>query len=162
MSQQHPEPGKLNSTAQSELIAFEVGEDTTDQQLERFILESLASGQQKEPGKLNSTAQGESFVLSSGEDTADQQRIGFIVNPPMSGQQPESDKTSSTVQGEYLVLVVEDHEPTQRLERFILEEAGYTVMVVASGGEALEALKDASPAMVLMDVGLTGMDGFTT
>ena len=60
------------------------------------------------------------------------------------------------------VLLVEDDTPTLRLERVILEEAGYEVRVVGSGEEALRLLAKETPALVLLDIGLPGMDGFTT
>jgi len=61
-----------------------------------------------------------------------------------------------------VILVVEDDVRTLRLERFVLEEEGFTVMEANSGEEALEALAAANPTLVLLDIGLPGMDGFTT
>ncbi len=49
-----------------------------------------------------------------------------------------------------------------RLERVILEEAGYLVEGVASGEAALEFIAEDPPALVILDIGLPGMDGFTT
>lgn len=60
------------------------------------------------------------------------------------------------------ILVVEDDTPTLRLERVILEEAGYSVEVVGSGEEAVEFIAEKSPTLVLLDIGLPGMDGFAT
>ena len=60
------------------------------------------------------------------------------------------------------ILLVEDDMPTLRLERVILEEAGYLVEGVDSGEAALELISEEPPALVLLDIGLPGMDGFTT
>ena len=60
------------------------------------------------------------------------------------------------------ILLVEDDVPTLRLERVILEEAGYEVRVVGSGEEALQSLSKETPSLVMLDIGLPGMDGFTT
>ena len=60
------------------------------------------------------------------------------------------------------ILLVEDDLPTLRLERVILEEAGYLVQGVASGEAALEFIAEDPPALILLDIGLPGMDGFTT
>ena len=60
------------------------------------------------------------------------------------------------------ILLVEDDMPTLRLERVILEEAGYLVEGVACGEAALELIADEPPALVILDNGLPGMDGFTT
>ncbi|MBM3942908.1 MAG: response regulator transcription factor [SAR202 cluster bacterium] len=60
------------------------------------------------------------------------------------------------------ILLVEDDNRLMRLERFILEEEGHPVVAVASGEEALQYLASSRPALVLLDIGLPGMDGFTT
>ena len=60
------------------------------------------------------------------------------------------------------ILLVEDDRPTLRLERVILEEAGYLVQGVGSGEAALELISEDPPALVILDMGLPGMDGFTT
>ncbi|MBI2917871.1 MAG: response regulator transcription factor [Chloroflexi bacterium] len=59
------------------------------------------------------------------------------------------------------ILVIEDEARVQRLEKLVLEQAGYSVESVASGEVGLEALVEKSPALVLLDISLPGMDGFT-
>ena len=61
-----------------------------------------------------------------------------------------------------LVLVVDDDSRTQRLEKFVLEEEGFPVETVGSGEEALEIFGKISPILVLLDVNMPGIDGFTT
>jgi DNA-binding response OmpR family regulator len=61
-----------------------------------------------------------------------------------------------------LVLVVEDNLRTRNLEKFVLEEEGFDVAEAGSGEEALETLPTRDPALVLLDIGLPGMDGFAT
>ena len=61
-----------------------------------------------------------------------------------------------------LVLVVEDDVRTLRLERFVLEEEGYSVVEANSGEDALDTLKRENPSLILLDIGLPGIDGFTT
>lgn len=60
------------------------------------------------------------------------------------------------------VMVVEDDLRLTRLERFILEEEGYSVAVAGSGEEALQTLDECRPSLVLLDIGLPGIDGFAT
>ncbi len=60
------------------------------------------------------------------------------------------------------VLLVEDDASVQQLERLILEEHGYQVEVANNGEEALDALGEAAPDLILLDVELGGIDGFTT
>ena len=60
------------------------------------------------------------------------------------------------------VLLVEDDAGVQQLERLVLEEHGYQVSVTNNGEEALGALEEAAPDLILLDVELGGIDGFTT
>ncbi len=69
---------------------------------------------------------------------------------------------SRTQKGGDCILLVEDDVHILRLERVILEEAGYLVEGVASGEAALEFIAEDPPALVILDIGLPGMDGFTT
>jgi two-component system chemotaxis sensor kinase CheA len=59
------------------------------------------------------------------------------------------------------VLVVDDSLTTRMLEQTILESAGYTVEVASSGEEALVKARTTPYALVLVDVEMPGMDGFT-
>ena len=59
------------------------------------------------------------------------------------------------------ILAVDDDVRVLRLEQRILEKAGYCCSKAQSGEEALEVLEKANPALVLLDIVLPGMDGFT-
>jgi len=59
------------------------------------------------------------------------------------------------------ILVVDDSLTTRMLESSILESAGYDVDVAVSGEEALDRLRDKRFGLVLVDVEMPGMDGFT-
>jgi two-component system chemotaxis sensor kinase CheA len=59
------------------------------------------------------------------------------------------------------VLVVDDSLTTRMLERSILESAGYEVDLAVSAEDALERLRDRRYALILVDVEMPGMDGFT-
>jgi CheY-like chemotaxis protein len=58
------------------------------------------------------------------------------------------------------VLVVDDDPKTRDMLRRTLQKAGWTVAEAATGGEALEALERAKPALILLDLLMPGMDGF--
>jgi DNA-binding response OmpR family regulator len=58
------------------------------------------------------------------------------------------------------VLVVEDDTDIQRLVRILLERAGYAVRGAGTGPEALRILFSEQPDVVLLDIGLPGMDGW--
>lgn len=58
------------------------------------------------------------------------------------------------------VLIVED-EPSIALSlRFLMEQEGYRVTVVADGETALEICRKIPPDLVLLDVMLPGVSGF--
>jgi putative two-component system response regulator len=58
------------------------------------------------------------------------------------------------------VLVVDDIAGNCRLLESLLAPDGHTVRIARDGGEALRAVQDAPPDLVLMDVMMPGVDGF--
>jgi predicted signal transduction protein with EAL and GGDEF domain/DNA-binding response OmpR family regulator len=59
------------------------------------------------------------------------------------------------------VLVVDDDAGGRRLTRATLSKAGFVVVEAADGQQALDLLRDSLPDLVLMDVSMPVMDGFT-
>lgn len=57
------------------------------------------------------------------------------------------------------VLVVENDPMSLELSRRVLERGGYHVVCVPSAEEALALAKELLPDLVLMDLGLPGIDG---
>ena len=57
------------------------------------------------------------------------------------------------------VLVVEDEADIVMLTKLFLEPDGYDVSDVRSASAALEAIEREEPDLVLLDLGLPGMDG---
>lgn len=62
----------------------------------------------------------------------------------------------------YCVLVVDDTPENRRLYSLILRETGCEVVEAASGEEALKVCETREYAMILMDVHMSGLDGFET
>jgi CheY-like chemotaxis protein/HPt (histidine-containing phosphotransfer) domain-containing protein len=58
------------------------------------------------------------------------------------------------------VLLAEDNEVNQELTELILKKEGYTVRVVATGRDAVDALEQEKFDAILMDVQMPEMDGF--
>lgn len=58
-----------------------------------------------------------------------------------------------------LVLVVEDEAAIADIERLYLQRDGFDVAVLASGEQALAAVRQRRPVAVVLDVGLPDMDG---
>lgn len=58
-----------------------------------------------------------------------------------------------------LVLIVEDDDDLRRLYVYDLSRAGYRTAQARSGFEALRLLESEQPDLVLLDLGLPGLDG---
>ncbi|NIQ96658.1 MAG: response regulator [Desulfuromonadales bacterium] len=58
------------------------------------------------------------------------------------------------------ILVVEDEESLLKLESILLTSKGYEVQGVTTGQEALDAIAENMPDLVLLDIMLPEMDGF--
>jgi signal transduction histidine kinase/CheY-like chemotaxis protein len=59
------------------------------------------------------------------------------------------------------LLVVDDEADTRTLLKAVLERCGASVVAVASAGEALAALKETRPDVLISDLGMPGEDGYT-
>ena len=59
------------------------------------------------------------------------------------------------------ILVVEDNPVNMRLVRLLLRSHGYAVHEATTGQDALAWLRTGKPDMILLDMQLPGMDGFS-
>lgn len=57
------------------------------------------------------------------------------------------------------ILLVDDCLPNLKLTRFLLTQGGFEVGTAESAEQALLALEECVPDMILMDIQLPGMDG---
>lgn len=62
--------------------------------------------------------------------------------------------------GTETVLVIEDEANLRNSLGFILGNAGYAVVAAATGEEGVALARSARPDLVLLDIGLPGIDGF--
>lgn len=60
-----------------------------------------------------------------------------------------------------VILIVEDNEANQMLARAVLEMEGFEVDIVSSAAAVIDYLRSATPALILMDIQLPGMDGLS-
>jgi two-component system response regulator MprA len=60
---------------------------------------------------------------------------------------------------EAAILVVDDDAPIRRMLDRTLSAEGYAVETAADGGEALASVERSTPDLVVLDVGLPGVDG---
>ena len=60
-----------------------------------------------------------------------------------------------------LILIIEDNEKNRRLARDVLHVKGYKTIESETAEEGLKLALEKSPALILMDIQLPGMDGIT-
>ena len=60
------------------------------------------------------------------------------------------------------ILVVEDYEDVREMLKILLESEHFHVLEAATGAEALTAVRNGFPDVILMDLALPGFDGFET
>lgn len=65
------------------------------------------------------------------------------------------------VQKETHILVVDDEEPLRNLLRISLQKAGYSVYTAGNGKEAMEIFTQIPVDLVLLDILMPDMDGYT-
>jgi CheY-like chemotaxis protein len=60
-----------------------------------------------------------------------------------------------------LILIIEDNEKNRKLVRDVLQVKGYTTIESETAEEGIKLALDKSPALILMDIQLPGIDGIT-
>jgi CheY-like chemotaxis protein len=79
------------------------------------------------------------------------------VQPPASSADNKSGSSTAV-----RVLVVDDEDAVADSMAMLLDSAGYDARTVPDGASALELIPQYRPQVVLLDIGLKGMDGFET
>lgn len=68
---------------------------------------------------------------------------------------------SSAIPQRALILVVERNPVVQRLERYFLEQAGYSVEFASDGLRALERARELRPNIVVTEIMVPALDGLS-
>lgn len=92
----------------------------------------------------------------------------FIVRLPLAAQAalepaaaaPEPDAGAAAAIGPVKVLVVDDNHDAADTMEMLLRVLGAQVRVARDGPQALEAFMPFDPDLVLLDIGMPGMDGY--
>jgi CheY-like chemotaxis protein len=58
-----------------------------------------------------------------------------------------------------LILIVEDNEKNRKLVRDVLQHKGYKTLEAETGEDGVRLAQESSPALVLMDIQLPGING---
>ena len=59
------------------------------------------------------------------------------------------------------VLIIEDYEDTARMLAVLMQSQGYEIRTEYTGTDGLQAAEDYHPEVILSDIGLPGIDGYT-
>ena len=98
---------------------------------------------------VSALGQGSEFVV----------RLPVVLSP--ARQSPATSQEPTEATGRSLrVLVVDDNVDTAETLAMLLKSSGYDVRTAHTGPTALEAARDYRPNVVLLDIGLPGLDGF--
>jgi signal transduction histidine kinase len=98
---------------------------------------------------LSALGQGSEFIV----------RLPVVPSPepqPSSPPSEEAPRTGSSLR----VLVVDDNVDTVTTLAMLVQESGHNVRTAHDGATALEAALDFRPNVVLLDIGLPGLNGF--
>ena len=71
-----------------------------------------------------------------------------------------AERYTASSPGEFAILIVDDNRDATDSMAMLLAMEGYDVRVAYDGAQALEAVRTARPDVILLDLGLPGMDGF--
>ncbi len=82
-----------------------------------------------------------------------------LIEVPKTGDSEPPMPITATTQPRR-VLVVEDQQSLSRVTVALLQKLGHEVRSAADGPEALLAVREYNPEVVLLDIGLPGMDGY--
>jgi signal transduction histidine kinase/DNA-binding response OmpR family regulator len=82
-----------------------------------------------------------------------------LVDAPTATIPEPPEETETTTQPRR-ILVVEDQPALARVTVALLQKLGHEVRAAADGPEALLAAREYNPEVVLLDIGLPGMDGY--
>lgn len=106
-------------------------------------------------GRVGAASEGENQGATFIVQLPTTQKIAEIASEPIQPQ-TEVGNLLAGIQ----ILLVDDELDTRDFQAFLLEQSGAIVTAVASGFEALQALAQFTPDVLVSDIGMAGMDGY--
>ncbi|MEZ0311590.1 MAG: response regulator [Myxococcota bacterium] len=105
----------------------------------------------------------EGLRLYAGTATLDSGELVVLLNVPelLAAGDPHHRAVSARVERQRSVLVVEDSELARTLVVHTLREAGFFVEQAGHGGEALERLRNWRPDVIVSDIDMPEVDGWS-
>jgi two-component system CheB/CheR fusion protein len=103
---------------------------------------------------------GEVEARSEGPGKGSEFILSFPLEQAASEAKPIASENDRTGQAKKVLVVDDNKDFTDALAR-LLQVAGHQVMVIDHGSKALGALKEFEPDVVMLDLGLPGINGLT-
>lgn len=72
------------------------------------------------------------------------------------------DTSINTTTGCAYILLIEDNTMVQKATKILFESLGFSIDIASSGEEGLRLFQPGKYQLILMDVGLPGIDGYET
>jgi CheY-like chemotaxis protein len=113
----------------------------------RLPIASAVLGPEPAPYRLELAADGKPAPMDGAPTSAD-------------GAPACADGAATTAERPLRILLVDDHEDGAEVLATLLDHWGHQVEIVSDGVKALEAVDALTPELILLDLGLPGMDGF--
>jgi CheY-like chemotaxis protein len=88
--------------------------------------------------------------------------LGWSASPPVRAPaSARPDRVATTTEPRATILIVEDHDDSRDAMGMLITALGYRAILAGTGAEALTVLQRSRPDLILCDVRMPGMDGFT-
>ena len=98
-----------------------------------------------------------SSLLSPAREVA-----GLSASSPRSSRQGEGQRSAKgPMSDQKTVLLVEDNDDNRIVYATMLEHYGYRVVETANGEDAVRIAQEELPDLILMDISIPGIDGWT-
>ena len=129
----------------------------------------VPAGRSKSKGKAKEKAKGASSaaVPAADENATGEFEVGDGFDPDemLAGlelvDEPSAADVGTGATASATILLVEDEDSLRRVLKDLLEMEGYTICEARDGAEAMEQVDRHNPDLVLLDLNLPNVDGFT-
>ncbi len=103
----------------------------------------------------------ETVVRTATAPAADMTHAFDLIEDEIEGAEPAGGRRAATIPKGACVLLVDDEDALRRVMRDLLVRDGFDVVEARTGAEALDQVDKHAPDVVVLDLNLPGMDGYS-